>query len=298
VGKKTGFVFVHGPERLPFSLGPGRTVQCEPTKVPFHGIISRGFLQRCGQRGVPIAVWHEYSHRIHDGCASTDAILMQLRKDAAECAVLSFYQSAVAVKRYVDSYCMELADDDADLSCEMWNIKEGHTSSVWQITICGIPGRKKDEFIVNVARDAEAGRELKTTAEKMQAIGALWPELNLAKVLSIDEVCLDDCGAQPKVQVTRNELVPDCYELHPLVDHATGRSRLVLVERFMAPREDRPSQISSVRGRELTDPEYRKVKNDVSNFLVRIGQQFPVDIDFNEGDVVWNGQQGIVIAIR
>jgi hypothetical protein len=218
--------------------------------------------------------------------------------DAAECAVLSFGQSALAAKQYVEAYCAALPLDRADISCELWNIKEGHTSSVWQVRVHGIPGAETDEFIVNVARDTEAGRELKATSAKMLAIARLWPKANLAKVLSVDEVPIDFHGVPIGVKVTRNELIRDCYEIHQLVDRLAGRRRLVLVERFLAPEKDRPSHIRSIRGRELTEPERRRVKNDVNGLLARIRRRFPVGVDFNDGDVVWNGKRGIVVAIR
>lgn len=294
--RKFGFQF--GPERIPFSLGPNGSVECGSPAAPFHGIISRGLLGRLTERGESIEVWHRYAHRIHDGRAAADAVLTRLRIHAAECVVLSFGQSALATKRVVETHCDSLIDRDRDVSCTLWNIKEGHTSSVWQIAICGIHDGETDEFIVNVARDAEAGRELKATSEKMLAITRQWPEANLAKVLSIREIPLDYYGAPIQVQVTCNELVRDGHEIHSLANRAMGQDRLVLVERFMASDPDRPSQIRSIRGRELTGAECRKVKADVSDFLARAGRRFPVDVDLTDGDIVWNGRQAIVIAIR
>jgi len=268
-------------------------LDCDEPCLPFHGIVSRGVLQRLYARQEPIDVWHRHAHEIYDDTAPFSDSLERLRLDAAECAALSFEQSALAARRFMERRLASLSCD-YDLACTLWNIKEGHTSSVWQVTLRGTGGAVKDEFIINVARDADSGRELAGTSAKMQQIACFWPNANLAKVLAVESVSLD-CGID--VLVTCNELVRDACEIHILADRQTGRRRWVLVERFLSPQPDRPAHIRSIQGRELSQQEYQRVAADVNGFLSTVRKRIAVDVDINDGDVVWNGKQAMVVAV-
>ena len=68
------------------------------------------------------------------------------------------------------------------------------------------------------------------------------------------------------------------------------------MERFLAD-PDYPAQIAKIRGRYLNQVEVLKIENDIENFLTKatIPKQ-PVNININEGDVVWNGNRALVVA--
>lgn len=266
------------------------------SSTPFHGIISRGLLRRFRQNGTPSATWLAYAHRIDDGPEEADEQLAAIRNEAWQCAVLTFGQSALAAQRYVESYCATELNSEPAL-CELWNVKEGHTSSVWHVAIVGQSSVGGSPFVVNVARDREAGHELERTSRKMQAIARRCPRVNMAKVWSADTVRIAYFGESLDVPVTRNEWVPDSYEIHRVTDQVAGRDRYLMIERFLAP-ADRPSHVRSIRGREFTARECRRIQGDINSFLTDARRQCPVDIDLNDGDVVWNGRQAIVVAIR
>lgn len=287
--------FFHGAEKVPFALGPDGRI-APASNIPFHGIISTGLLRRFRENGTPSAIWLAYAHRIHDGTEDNDARLAAIRNDAKQCAVLSFGQSALAAQRYVENYCAtELKTESA--SCEVWNIKEGHTSTVWRVAIDHGFGAPLTEFIVNVARDKAAGRELVRTSSKMQAITQRRPDINLAKVLAIDKVRVSCGGETLKVPVTRNEWIADAYEIHQTGDQTNGTDKYLLIERFLT-HSDRPSHIRSIRGRRFNSHECQLITKDIERFLTEAALECPVHIDINQGDVVWNGTQAIVVAIR
>jgi len=263
--------------------------------MPFHGIISRGLLKRFRENGVPSATWLAYAHRIHDGSEENDEHLAAIRNDAQQCAVLSFGQSALAAQRCVESYCPTELNKEP-VSCELWNIKEGHTSSVWRVAIDRRSSTKGSPFVVNVARDRDASRELERTSEKMQAIARRHPGVNMAKVWSVDQVRIACFGEPLHVSVTRNEWVAGAYEIHRANDHATDPDKYLMIERFLT-HTDRPSHIGSIRGREFTRSECHRIKNDITRFLTEARQECPVDIEIDEGDAVWDGAQAIVVAI-
>lgn len=278
--------FRYGPDSVPFHMFGGGTVVDGTGRIPFHGIISRGLLGRVQQTPEPLAPWEEYSHLLHDEAAVNSKELDRWRRTAAECSVLSFAQSAACVRIYVERYVTTSA------RCEVWNVKEGHTSSVWRVRLGN--GTTWQEFAVNVARDRAAGEELERTSETMRRIAESWPEANLAKVFEVTSVQL--AAAAEPVVITRNEWIRDSHEIHRLPGSGTEPGPLVLVERFVT-EDSAPSRIRRLVGRRLDPAECEQVEGDLREFLA-LTAQYAVQVDLNDGDLVWNGQRAFVIAIR
>ena len=275
--------FRYGPDGVPFHLlGDGAVVD-GMGRIPFHGIISRGLLGRVRQAPEPLASWDEYGHLLHDEAAVNSRELDHWRRTAAECGVLSYAQSAACVRSYVEQYVT------TSVRCEVWNVKEGHTSSVWRVQL-----GSGTTFAVNVARDRAAGEELERSSETMRRIAESWPEANLAKVFETARV--QPAAAPEPVVVTRNEWIPDSHEIHRLPSSGTEPGPLLLVERFLTD-DSAPSRIRRLVGRRLNPAECEQVELDLQMFLKRTAQ-FAVQVDINDGDLVWNGQRAIVIAIR
>ena len=293
----TTWAMFFGPDRVPFVLGPQATVHCARA-IPFHGIVSRGLLQVLADRKGGAELWHRRAHRLFDEpSGGEDLDAAALTAAARQCGVLSFGQSALAARTYVERYCATQLNDCVD-TCEMWNIKEGHTSSVWHVTVDPASGADRHAFILNVARDSRAGDELEATSKKMQAISAIASGANVARVSDITTVRIDYFGQPIDVLVTRNELVADAYEVHSARDRHTGAKALVLVERFLTA-GDRPATISSIRGRRLAPVDCQQIANDIDAFLSETARHhIEASVDVNDGDVVWNGRRATVVAIR
>lgn len=278
--------FLYGPDGVPFHLLDGETVVDGTGRIPFHGIISRGLLARLQQAPEPLDPWDELGHLLHDETAVSSSELDRWRRTAADCGVLSFAQSAVCIRNYIERCA------PARTRCELWNVKEGHTSSVWRVRLGDETTR--EEFAVNLARDRPAGEELERTSETMRRIAEFWPAANLAKVFEITSV-RPTATAEPVV-ITRNEWIPDSHEIHRLPGSGTEPGPLVLVERFLT-EDSAPSRIRRLVGRRLKSAECEQVEEDLREFLARTAP-LAVQVDMNEGDLVWNGQRAIVIAIR
>ncbi|WP_189530676.1 hypothetical protein [Paludibacterium paludis] len=239
------------------------------------------------QAAEPFAPWEAYGHLLHDRRAARSRELARWRRAADECGVLSFARSAACAQRYVARYAGGRAT-----RCELWNVKEGHTSSVWRVRLA--TDGAMEEFALNVARDRLAGEELARTSETMHRIAEAWPDANLARVRDIARVSLAKDAAP--VVVTRNEWIADSFELHRLPAPGEDPGPLVAVERFLAD-DGAPSRPRRILGRRLTGDECGQVERDVGGFLAhtaRLGAR----LDINDGDLVWNGQRAIVIAIR
>jgi hypothetical protein len=286
-----------GPDKVPFVLGPQATVHCA-LATPFHGIVSRGLLQVVADRAGGADLWHRHAHRLLDWPGDSEDLGVAALADAArQRRVLSFGQSALAACTYVERYRATRLNDGMPL-CEVWNTKEGHTSSVWQVTVNRGSLADRHAFILNVARDSGAGDELEAASRKMQAIGAIAQGANMARVSDITTVRLDYFGKPIDVVVTRNELVADAYEIHSGRDRHTAADALVLVERFLTS-DDRPARISSIRGRRLTPDDCRQIANDIDVFLSEAARHhIEASVDINDGDVVWDGRRATVVAIR
>ncbi len=277
--------FFYGPDKLPFSLDHAQRIISD-SAIPFHGIISRGLLNRFIADNLSIEQWYQNAHWLFDDEA--DPVIAA---HARECGVLSFGRSAFCAHAYSMHYCEQQNIDDAAI--ELWNIKEGHTSSVWRISISS--EKKTERFALNVARDTEAGIELKESSQKLKAIGEAFPGLNLAKVLDIHG--LHHASLPDEIVVTRNEWVDDSFEIHPRINKDSGNRELLMVERFLAGK-DNPAQIYSVAGRKFTSGEVNKIETDLQEFL-SAAESLPgtTQINVADGDLVWNGEKAIVVAI-
>ena len=252
--------FFFGPDKTPFELDDNGVVETTST-TPFHGIISKGLLNKLRGNNVPARVWHNNAHLLEskekEGIeAGKD--LGTLKAFAAECNVLSFSQSAFCAKMCLEGYFKGQGIKE----CDIWNIKEGHTSSVWKVTY--YTGVGNESFALNVARDTEAGVALMQSAEKMKKIGDQLPETNIAKVL--DSYILQDTSLLSEVVITRNEWVDNAYEIHSRKNKVTGKRELLMVDRFIT-HEDSPARITSVLGRLFTTEEVKIIQKGIDAFI-------------------------------
>ncbi|MBK5571159.1 hypothetical protein [Ensifer sp. SSB1] len=278
------FARYHGPDRLPVR---GTSIDDLAAAVPFHGIISRGLEGEILDPGE----WQRYAHRLFDDQGDDDPAFARLREAASRHRVLSFLQSTRAAERYLET---RLAPKGRRL-CELWSVKEGHTSSVWRIAAYDDEDGL-EEFILNVARDDVAGRELARTAETMRQIHQSHPDLNMAKVEDIAEVEINYYGEPVAVTVTRNALVRNGVEIHLGRHRQTGAPIHVAIERFLTS-HNQPSEITQLFGRVMTPAECLQIETDLATFLKAASQVAPVAVDINDGDLVWDGDHAVVVAI-
>lgn len=272
-------------------VGAGKT-------IPFHGIISRGLLNKLKENNVPNEVWLNKAHLLERDLNSDSNVqdLLMLKEYAADCKVLSFSQSSACAKLYMENYFDSLQAKNIT-QCDIWNIKEGHTSSVWKVSFFD-SSSKENHFIINVARDYEAGIELKTTSEKMKAIAEHYPHLNMARVYDIRKILLNYNDNPYEVVVTINQWIEDSYEIHVVKDKLNGKEQYLLVERFLT-KEGSPAHISSIYGRRFTEEESAKIKDDRDIFLTNASKwlSYIPNLNINDGDVVWDGKNAIVVAV-
>lgn len=286
------FRFLAGPDRAPFTLEANGRLKAGAT-MPFHGIISRGVLQDAQHRAIPADQWHLLAHRLQGAGEEMDGSFANVLE---VCGVLSFGESALAAKRYVEHLCAELAPETLRVA-EIWNLKEGHTSSVWLVTIASEMGVEQ-QFVLNVARDQVANAELRTTSEKMRRLQAADPDLPLATVQDVETVQVHTPTRSLDVVVTRNRYIPGAYEIHALPESATGALRLFAVERFITD-PDQPAKITAVAGLRLDDDAVAQVHQVIHSLRqIAADQHFEADVDINDGDLVWDGLHATIVAVR
>lgn len=159
-----------------------------------------------------------------------------------------------------------------------------------------IQKKSAETFVLNVARDYEAGIELKRTSEALNTIGNTYPEINLAKVMDMDLIA--DNSLPFDVFVARNEWIENAFEIHKRHYKTNGNEELLLVERFLAD-SDTPTNITSVVGRVFSQKEAEQITNDIEEFLTKAASclfEKPT-LNINDGDVVWDGEKAIIVAI-
>ena len=280
-----------GPDKIPFGLDDNGMVE-ENSAMPFHGIISRGLLNRFIAKDINAELWHQYARLSFDDNSNVaDPISGKLRDEILASKVLSFAQSALCAKKYVEKIWGIKYNN---VQTELWNIKEGHTSSVWKASINS--EGKKEIFIVNVARDYDAGIELKETSEKLLIIGNTYPEINLAKVLEISSIKDDTLPFE--VVVTKNDWIENSFEINKRRNRAIGNNELLMVERFLSTL-DNPTKITAIVGRIFTEQETELINDDINKFLTKAASCLNENpsLNINDGDVVWDGEKAVVVAI-
>ncbi|MET0102602.1 MAG: hypothetical protein ABW078_12795 [Sedimenticola sp.] len=282
----------YGPERHAFSLDEAGTARAGEGD-PFHGIVGRGMLELLDARGADPQQWLENAHRLfctevgdHDAAGLTE-----LRALAEQSGTLSFGDSACCVQRYLEQHCAEATREHM---IEAWNIKEGHDSSVWKITIVGADGLSL-KLVLNVGRDYVASAELRKSSEQMRALQQRHPEIEMAPVLDIQTI-VDD--ADREVVVTRNAWVPGAHEIHAVASDDPRGYDYVLVERFLTDAE-LPACIVSVFGRRFDETESRCIDAGLERFRELAEETLPnaPRINLNEGDLVWDGRSAVVVAV-
>ncbi len=284
--------FFFGPDKIKFSIREKGLVEAS-SAIPFHGIVSRGVLMKFAEKGISVDLWHRFAHSLFqttvEGISNDELMVRDLVHEAK---ALSFGQSAYCAQQYIVRYFDMIHAIDADV--ELWNIKEGHTSSVWKVTIDS-PGLEEC-FILNISRDCEASKDLKETSEKIMTIGDSFPELNMSKVFEITSLKDDSLPFEPVI--TKNEWVADSFEVHCRRQKQRGAEEFIFVERFLTDMIT-PARITSAVGRIFTKEESSKINSDINFFLSKasscLGEEPSLNI--NEGDVVWNGEKAVVVAL-
>lgn len=295
------YCFFFGPDKTTFEMEKSGIAE-QSSAIPFHGIVSRGLLNTLIKEDPEGILWHQYAHmldEIQSQCKPESESIPELKRlseYAKNNNVLSFSQSALCAKKYIEMFSNSYQCSN-NLICELWNIKEGHTSSVWKCSILlnNVP-QPFDKFILNVARDTTAGIELKASSIKMQEIAMHCAGTNIARVLDIQSVSLDYYGSEIEVIVSKNECVDNCFEIHKVFDKKSNQEQLLLVERFLI-NQNNPARITSIFGRRFTDIESNKIKNDIKYFMSNVPSDFKAEINIQEGDVVWDGKRAVVVAI-
>ncbi len=216
------YKYFHGPDRVKFELTDRGDINCNLYQ-PFHGIVSRGLLQKLNQDNISAVLWNSKAQLLDSGLYGSDESdedLKRLADWARECKVLSFAQSAHVVYRYIERFHSECLQDSEEIEYDLWNVKEGHTSSVWNVIYenNGI----KSSFALNVARDYEAGLELLKTSKEMEAIGHEYPAINMAMVRDIQEIPVNYFGETINVVVVQNDWIKNATEIHLLEDKESG----------------------------------------------------------------------------
>jgi hypothetical protein len=286
------FQFYFGPDKIPFRLDEKGMVEKNST-MPFHGIISKGIISEIVSEKMNSEMWHRYAPFIEQKSDKIDSGMFEFNSLINKYKILSFGQSAWAAQKYLKEKCLKDAINE-DLDIEIWNIKEGHTSSVWKITVNNTT--EKEDFVLNIARDLESSKELKETSEKLRAIIKSFSDINIAKV--IDIACVKDELLPFEVTVTRNEWIDNSFEIHKRTNRETKKEELLLVERFLTD-DKKPSRITSVVGRIFSNKEADKIKKDIDEFLTKAMTCLPEmpELTINEGDVVWDGEKAVIVAI-
>jgi hypothetical protein len=214
-------------------LDTGAVVPAERI-IPFHYIISRGLLRKAESARLPPQQWPLVAplvdQALSDRNVPTVPHLETWLELAKQCGVLPYAASARCALEFVRTHGANIVgtmlgapEDGVGIdSSELWSIKEGHTSSVWVVTIETRVTPQPVVFVLDVARDIIAGDELRHVAADLDALSTRDPS-RVTRVLGRGEIAL----SESTVAVVANTWVSDSNEIHVLRD-----GRAVAVDHF------------------------------------------------------------------
>ena len=267
------FAATYGPSRAPL----GRSV-CATERQhgyrPFHGIISRGLRQ---ERIVTVDGWLHAAPLLDaarsDPRPPADPSVEAIVTAADHHGVLTFDESLATAR----AVARRLAGD-RDAWIELWNPKEGHTSSVWRIRVTASDGSIALDVAANVARDRAACAELRSTARHLATAATTAP---VAAPLEV----LDDDGIVTLIQ----PWLDGSLEINPV--RGPNGSTLAAVESFVTDHEQ--TRITHVRGRRLSLAEHRAI----GFAATRVVQADPsLGFTLRDGDWVLHESAPVLVA--
>jgi len=291
------FTLLYGPNRIPIGQG----LESESGCVPFHQVISRGLLQSAEDRGLAAEDWQAvapFVDRALCGSGDTQDQLGVWFDLARQNLVLSYESSARCAMEFISGNSSQLYQQLAGKTiepgsirlCELWGIKEGHTSSIWIVTLHLAQTHPSARFVVNVARDMEAGEELTAMDTELSALH-LRDHLSAVKVLGSGTV-----ADEWDVPVLATSWIPNGLELHVL---PSGRA--VAIDRFNPDPSD-PRRVASVTVRSDLDSD--ELWGAILRSWVALGNWSQPDgpvrlprTEINEGDWVYSDGRAVLCGL-
>jgi hypothetical protein len=181
-----------------------------------------------------------------------------------------------------------------DAPWQLWQIKEGHTTSVWRAS--ALAGDARQALCINVARDRSASLELQCCAELLMR----WRKrdsVHIAPLHRIDCIEVREGLRGFGLTATAGAWI-EGRELHVEQEHA--RLQIIEVDRFVCDGRCRPQLMA---GRRLSTDDTRDLLQQWRRLVIRHAAACPGQptvlaprFDFEDGDLVRAGRRLIAIA--
>lgn len=289
-------VALHGPDRRPL-WPPGGA-------GPFHGIVSRGLMEELGADAAPDwPRWAPWLDAALTGMPAALAIVPAAIVGAARrCGWTTFQEGVEAAVAFTAASIKPLLrqlsagfDPDRVASVELWQLKEGHTSSVWQLTITPKNDGRPARAALNVARDDAASEELLQTAEEIE-------RLTQSSDVPVARVLHRGTAMHGAAAVVAQEWVEGAREL-AFLRRRDGLVRLHAIERFVTD-ADAPARILGAIGRQLDDDDHAAASYAATRLLLDGAVPGPIEgtvalprFDVDHGDWVWGADGPALVAL-
>jgi hypothetical protein len=221
--------------------------------------------------------------------------------------VITYAQSFSAVREFIRQHIegrakrtwRELAqlttgEDSGSIlpdQCELWSVREGHTSSVWRVELRSRAHRTAAVLGLNVARDQDSAKELLSTSQEMRRLHSLDPATVLG-VLAEETVEIRSAGGQIRLPVVAVPWIERARELQVVRDTEARSGRFIAVDEFVPRHNGDPAGRQRASGQLLSPGFSEALWRDQLSCRVRL-TRFDDDLtattpffEINEGDLV------------
>lgn len=327
---------LYGLSRMPVRLGL-RPVDSTPGECfAYHNTIPRSLLGALGRiEPTYSSEWHHIAPLLEElltgrvrapaeaGVRSCDdnqlAQLERWYDEALAGEVLSFCDSAQIVQRFVERLIRGEPAGAWNTICgavvggpriatqvEIWSVQEGHTSSVWRVSV-KMPHIADDVvFCVNVGRDRDGSAELVATSNELRRLRQRDARL-IPPIYAVDEICIDrPMGAghgKLCAGVTASAWLDNAVPLQVVPSRSSPVGSFVAVERFIQVFEAE-AVYHRIYGRTLSEVQTCAVRATALDFLLRntvfdkVAETARMpSLELNEGDLVWTGDSVRVVGL-
>lgn len=278
-------------DKINFTLDQNNEINCHGLKFN-HGIISEGLLEKFVEENLDLKLWDDYVSFLNGSLQEiNNELLLKIQGLSLSARTLHFNHSTICAMESVSKYIAHNYHSD-EIITEIISLQEGNISSVWKVNITNSNNKHLESFILNIARDYDAGLHLSSISELMEEIREKYTDVSIARVYSVDHVEIEYFGELIEVVVTRNEYIDGAKNIYFRNKDEFGKPQYYIAEKFLDSSSGATKKILASPATDAINKEVNRTIDRVTNY--NSNGTYP-KLDINRGDLVWNGEKVTIV---